>query len=1156
MVFSGKGRELIAQPQTDPSIKQRPAANPNRSVWVAASAGTGKTKVLTDRVLALLLSGTPPHRLLCLTFTNAAAAEMANRINQVLAQWSIADETELRKNINFLMGQRAKNDILLRARKLFGQVLDVPGGMKIQTVHAFCESLLGRFPLEAGLAPYFQVMDEREAKEIQNEAQVRVFLEARNSPGTKLASALEEVTKHIQESDFEKLLGDFISERGRLCRLIERFGSVDLLINQIYRKLGVSKHETEFSIKKDACRKSNFDFHALRKTADAMAKGSKTDIKSSKKIKQWIEANFQEREKTFDSYLSVFFTLGGEKRARLVHKEAKALYSAAPKNLENEAKRLEYSLLRVRANVTGKATAAILTIINSLLEVYEKCKKERARLDYDDLILKARSLLEAEGNVSWVMFKLDGGIDHILIDEAQDTNPDQWAIITALSEEFFSGEGASKIERTIFAVGDPKQSIYSFQRADPKAFEEMRSYFRTKAIEISKPWKDVNLYISFRSTSSVLKIVDAVLASEPLKLGVAEAEKKILHEPLRYGEAGLVELWPPVGPIEQQELEPWSPPVKARSGYDPQTQLAEGIAATIQNWIKKGEILKSKNRPIRAGDIIILVRRRGTFVEKMVRALKREDLPVAGADRMVLSEHLAVLDLVSIGNFLLLPEDELNLAGVLKSPLIGFSEDDLFELAYNRGQSNLWKTLCCRYEEKPIFKFAFEELKALLETAESAPPFELFSEILGKRNGRKKIIGRLGSEANDPIDEFLTLALHYERTQTPSLQGFLNWFLKNDIEVKRDFEHAIRNEVRVMTVHGAKGLQAPIVFLPDSMQVPSGLPRLLWTEDEIILWPPRRRYFEKQCEKALLAARQVRDSEYRRLLYVAMTRTEDRLYICGWNTLRRAVSGNWYELVESALKKIGSEFNFDSSDICPQGWKGPGWRLENPQLQKAKNTDFEISIIKESLPDWVKKQPKPEAAYTQHLSPSHSEEYEPSVISPIGDGKIDFFQRGLIIHKLLELLPGIQMEKRRQVASRFLAQPVHQLTHEDQREYISEVMSIIENTQFKEVFGPDSRSEVTITGRLGAQVIVGQLDRLLIKSDQVMIIDYKSSRPPPEKLADVSPAYLRQMSSYRAVLYSIFPDRPINCALLWTYTPSLMPLPDVLLNRYSDHLDA
>ena len=1136
----------------EPGIAQRQAADPSRSVWVSASAGTGKTKVLTDRVLALLLAGTPPHRILCLTFTKAAAAEMANRINRSLASWAITPAEKLQTEIAELTGKAASDLALRRARTLFAQVLEVPGGMKIQTVHAFCESLLGRFPLEAGLAPHFQVMDEREAAEIQHEAQARVLTRARYLDSSPLASALAEVTSFVHEDEFLDLLKDLFSERGRLYRLISRYGGLESLTDAVFETLGVHRDETEQSIREAASEDEKFDAASLRIAATAMLQGSKTDKERGAVIAGWLAVERGDRAQRFMSYISVFFTQKGSQRAKLINKAAAELEPGAPDTLSEEAARLDAVLLQIRSIVTARATSAMLLLVQSLLTAYERCKRERGRLDYDDLILEARALLEAEGGASWVMFKLDGGIDHILIDEAQDTNPEQWEIVAALAEEFFAGEGAHDAERTLFAVGDPKQSIYSFQRADPEAFERMRIYFRARAAEIGKLWEDVSLDISFRSAASVLQMVDTVFAQDEARLGVVDPNNTLHHEAFRIGQAGVVELWPPVIPEEVEELAPWSPPVVARWGKDPQTRLADGIAARIRYWLDNGEVLQSKNRPLRPGDIMVLVRRRGAFVEKLVRSLKRNDIPVAGVDRMVLSEQLAVRDLISLGEFLLLPEDELNLATVLKGPMIGFSEDDLFDLAYDRGDENLWSVLRRRRGARPIYNLAVNELSEILARADFTPPFELFADILGNRGGRKKLLGRLGADANDPIDEFLSLAFDFERNQVPSLQGFLRWLDTGDVEVKRDLEQATRDEVRVMTVHGSKGLQAPVVFLPDSMQVPSQSPRLLWNADGMFLWPPRRRFAETHCETALAAAAETRDREYRRLLYVAMTRAEDRLYVCGWHTRRSAAKGNWYELIETAMETAGDSFEFDLTGIAPQGWTGTGWRLSNAQTQdpdKSSGAGPFAAVLQET-PDWVKRQPPPERIPPRPLAPSRPDDLEPATRSPVSAGTTDSFRRGLIIHHLLQLLPEVAEKDRAVAAQRYLARPVHDLSEVNQKSYAEEVLAVLSDAEFADLFGPESRAEVPITGNLGTHIVAGQVDRLIVGVKRVQIVDYKSNRPPPGDAADVSPVYLRQMSAYLAVLKSAFPGRTIDCALLWTDTPHLMKLPAELLDGY------
>ena len=1143
--------------RTDPSILQRRAADPQRSVWVSASAGTGKTKVLTDRVLSLLLAGTPAHRILCLTFTRAAAAEMANRINRALASWAIVSDEELTEQIKVLTDTDPDTETLRRARPLFAQVLDVPGGMKIQTIHSFCESLLGRFPLEAGLAPHFEVMDERDAADGQAQARLRVLSRARENGEAALSTALNGVTRHINEDEFGALMSALSADRGRIRRLIETNGGVGPLVDATYARLGVPRDHSPEKEVQSASQDGVFDADGLKRAAVAMLQGSKTDQARGAIIAAWLAAKAAERAPTFDMYLNIYFTTTGTIRKSLIHKDAKALDPSAEDALSAEAERLDIAQQRIRAAVTAAATASLLHLADALLAEYENYKREIGRLDYDDLILFARALLERDGGASWVLFKLDGGIDHVLIDEAQDTNPDQWAVVRALAEEFFAGLGAREANRTIFAVGDTKQSIYSFQRAAPEEFERMRDYFQARAKLAEKGWDDVNLDISFRSTAAVLGTVDEVFSLAEARDGLAGPDQHIHHEPFRDGQAGLVELWPPVEPLTQDERTPWEPPVTARREDHPAARLASVIAGCIGSWIENGERLDSRDRPVKPGDIMVLVRRRGAFVEELVRALKQRNVPVAGVDRMVLGEQLAVRDLLALGNFLLLPEDDLTLAVVLKGPLFGFNDDDLFELAYGRKDQTLWRRLRNVANRQEKFNIALDELSGLLSRVDFVPPFELFADVLARRRGRHLIAARLGRDANDPLDEFLARALAFERTHAPSLQTFLHSFDADNVEVKRDLEQAMRNEVRVMTVHGSKGLQAPIVFLPDTLQVPTQRPPLLWTDDQkdgqFLLWSPRTRFVEPVSRAAIDQAVVRRDQEYRRLLYVAMTRAEDRLYICGWKTRNKPPAGNWYDLIADSLSNFGEAAHVDLTDFSDLGWQGEGRRVINPQTKSPQKSDAGSDYVPTtgSLPDWVLKPSPPEDVPPRPLTPSRPDEDEPALRSPQGSDAGAGFRRGLLVHRLLQILPEMAPETRVRAAERFLARRVHDLEQADQDALAAEVLAVLGNPDFADLFGPYSRAEVPIVGRIGDYVVAGQVDRLCVTSEAVQIVDYKTNRPPPRDSRDVATIYLRQMAAYRAVLQEIYPLLTIHCALLWTDGPRLMQISDALLEPWA-----
>jgi ATP-dependent helicase/nuclease subunit A len=1144
----------MTSPLINPEIPQRQAADPKTSVWVAASAGTGKTKVLTDRVLSLLLAGTAPERLLCLTFTKAAAAEMANRIADRLAGWATDDDARLTDDLARLTGQAPSPVTVTRARRLFAQVLDTPGGMKIETIHAFCQSLLRRFPLEAGLAPHFQVMDDRDAGEMLAQAREEILSAARQDGGSDLAQALSVVTGVVHETIFPELMAELAGVRGRLSRLIDRHGGRHGLIEALYRQAALQPGETAADIVGRAVTDDAFDITGCRAAMAALRVGKAGDQERANAMDLWLAASVDERILQFALWQNAFLTGKGEIRARLCTKDVEARFPATLEVLTLEAERLFGLLDRLRSATTLRATAALLTLAEALLASYKRQKASRAMLDYDDLILTAVTLLERPGMPSWVLFKLDGGIDHVLIDEAQDTNPDQWRVVKALTGEFFAGDGRRQAgSRTIFAVGDAKQSIYSFQRADPREFEAMRGRYAALVPAAQGRWAEVALSMSFRSAPAVLEAVDRVINSAGGGDGVVAPGQSVEHLAFRQGAGGLVEVWPPIRPAARDEPEPWKPPVERVKGDSPRARLAQLVARRITAMIRQGDILASRGRPIRPGDILVLVRRRNAFVEELVRELKTQGIAVAGADRMVLTEQLAVMDLMALANAMLLPEDDLTLATVLKGPLIGLSEDDLFALAHGRP-SRLWEALRARAGEEP-FRTAWQRLSLWQGMADQMPPHDFFARVLGN-GGKTRLLTRLGLEAEDPLDEFIALTLAYERGHPPSLQGFLRWLEQGDVEIKRDLDQGSINAVRIMTVHGAKGLQAPIVFLPDTLQVPTRPPRLLWlTESEddedgaLLVWPPRADDQDERCRASRDAANHRRDQEYRRLLYVAMTRAEDRLYVCGWETRKAAAPHCWYTLIAEALRPV--------CDPEPDAFLAAQRGLDDNRVLRLVSRQTAdvipaaagtVAAAARALPAWASLPAPVEPAPPRPLAPSRPDEDEPEVRAPFGGDGGARFLRGRLIHRLLQSLPDIAPAKRPEAAARFLGRAGWGLTFAEQATIGGEVGAILDDPHFAPIFGPGSRAEVPVVGQLGDRILSGQVDRLLVTATEVLIVDYKTNRPPPRQAADVAPVYLRQMAAYRAALACIYPGRTIRCALLWTDEPRLMTLDNRLLD--------
>jgi ATP-dependent helicase/nuclease subunit A len=1147
----------------DPGVRQREASDPAVSVWVGASAGTGKTKVLTDRVLRLMLAGTPPRRILCITFTKAAAAEMANRINDTLASWAAWPEGRLGQALFDLAGERPAAATMAKARRLFAEVVDCPGGMQILTLHAFAQSLLRRFPLEAGLSPNFEVMDERSAGEAMHEARRRVLVEARAEPAGALGTTVTRIAAAVNEEDFAGLMADIARERGRLGAILDAAGGLDPAVAGLFHALGVAPGETIADVIAAACREDAFDGPALRRAAAAMQAGGKTDVKRSDPMVAWLAAGEAGRPALWDAYVGGFLTDKGAPYADPVTKGVEKAAPGAGAAVAAEAARVVAVGERALSVGVAAHSADLLTLAAAFVGTYAALKERRGKLDFDDLILRARALLERPGVAPWVLFKLDGGIDHLLIDEAQDTNPDQWAIVRLLAEEFFAGTGRAETVRTIFVVGDEKQSIFSFQRADPAEFLKMRRHFGDRCAAAGTPLRIVDLSVSFRSVGAVLACVDAVFAQAHARDGVlSDPAEVITHTPWRRHHGGRVEIWPPVAPEDEPPPAPWTPPVEPVATARPENRLARVIAARIAGWIADGETLEARGRPIRAGDLMVLVRRRSGFVIELVRALKSQGVPVAGVDRMVLTDQLAVRDLLALAQVLILPEDDLSLACVLKGPLVGLDEDALMDLAMGR-EGTLWRALEGKAGTGEPWRSARAWLERLLSRADFAPPYELLAEVLSAPcpadpggSGRRAILRRLGPEAEDPIDELLTAAVQFEHDHPPALQGFLAWLAASEEEIKREQDRA-GGSVRIMTVHGSKGLQAPIVILPDTMGVPTDKTRILWPQEgsavAVPLWAPRRNLEDATCRRLRAAATLRRDQELRRLLYVALTRAEDRLVVAGWQTKQAPNAGCWYRLIEGAMAGFGTATPFDFLMLAPDhGWAGDGWAHVEAQAAEPRDKEERARWADgpaEALPAWAIASPPSDPPLARPLAPSRPDVEEPPVRSPTGGDDGRRFRRGLILHRLLQSLPEVAPAERRAAAEGYLASPAHGLDAAERAAWTDEVMRVLEDPAFAHVFAPGGLSEVPVVGVVGGRALSGQIDRVLVGDAAVWIVDYKTNRPPPTRVEDVPAAYLGQLAAYRAALAAIWPDRPVRCALLWTDAPRLMEIPGDLLDR-------
>ncbi len=1129
---------------------QRVASDPAHSAWVSANAGTGKTTVLVNRVLRLMLDGTPPRRILCITFTNAAAAEMRGRIAGTLSAWTTATDEHLQAAIRGLTETAATPRQLEHARTLFTAIIDHPGALRIQTIHSFCQALLGRFPLEAGVPPHFRIIDEQTARELLQEARGRLFSEAHAREDSALAAAMRTIASGIHEGGLVDCLNALIRERHRFAALLE--DGPEKLVEKVYNHLDVRLGEDETAYQQSVCRDDSLDKPALLAAVDALARGTKTDQENGVAIRFWLEQNMTQRAAAFSEYCNRFLTKKFTLRSTVAGKNARVYFPAAEAILRNEQSRLMAAQERLRAIRTARLTEALIQVGEALTSMYRALKQANAFLDYEDLIAKSFALLKQEGIGPWIMYKMDEGIDHVVLDEAQDTSPRQWAIITALCGDFFAGESRSQVNRTFFAVGDEKQSIFGFQGADPGMFAAMKEDFAGRVASARKNWKSVTLEASYRSTEAILRVVDAVLADPALREAISGATHAIRHEAHRRDAYGRVELWPLIHVAGEKAETPWRLPTDQREITSSRHALATAIASTIRAWLDNGRTVQSKNRPVQAGDILILLQRRSTgFMDTLVKVLLRHRIPVAGIDRLALTEHIAVNDLMALAEFLLLPEDDLTLAAVLKTPLIGFSEDDLFALAYGRGKKSLWERLRKKQHAKPLFQKAFAYLAELLNRADFTPPFEFFSHVLEAKDGRRLFIRRLGHEVNDPLNEFLNHALLYEQSHVPSLQGFLHWLKSSkEIVVKRDLEQG-RDHVRVMTVHGAKGLQAPIVFLPDTMQLPQTKHSVLWdTERTLLLWPGRKENYTAPCDALARQAESSQYREYLRLLYVALTRAEDELYICGHGSRKNVNRGSWYAILTRQLAMCAEAvpMMLPHADNC-QADK-TGLRIESGNsAEKPQPASISAPIAETPMPDYFFRPAPKDAAVPDVLIPSLAEEEEAPLFS-LKDDRMAL-SKGKLAHALLEKLPAVPAGKRKAAGNALSAMLAPDLSKDVRYMLVHNVLDVLEASHIAPYFGPHSRAEVPITGRMGNRLISGQIDRLLVTEKEVWILDYKTSHRLPEEESAIPKAYLKQMAAYRALLKAMYPEKSVRCALFWTSHLRLTPIGEAALDRYA-----
>jgi len=1192
--------ELTIDARTE--AQQALAADPAHTVWVSANAGSGKTHVLTNRVVRLLLEGAEPSKILCLTFTKTAAAQMSNKVFDQLGQWALMQDQDLTDALEKLEGTKPAKGRRDLARRLFARALETPGGLNIQTIHAFCERILHRFPLEANVPGHFQVMDDTEQTAMVEAAREETQLEAVRDPDGDIATAWNAIMGAASDSAFDRVLEDIVKDRERFVAWSNAHGTEAAVRRAVRITLGISDNETPESVLDklaDEFRAELDDWRRLCELCgEAAAEGS---MKLAEALRPLLRK--QDGEAILSALVLHLLTQKGAVRStsRFPDKVVKASWPGVETWLTSWGEQILAYQNWLKAHHTVDNTAHLVTFARAMLARFEEQKRRRGLLDYNDLIEQTANLLTRREARSWVLYKLDMGIDHVLVDEAQDTSPRQWDVIRALVEEFFSGDTARDVERTMFAVGDEKQSIYSFQGARPAMFDTER---KNVARLSDNALKESKLTLSFRSATDVLDLVDHVFAVPGQSKGLSATNDTVSHAAARREAVGCVDLWPLANAEKSEEEEDWEKP----SGQDRHQAiiLAHRVADTIKTWVDEGRYT--------AGDIVVLVRSRDRFVPALTRTLKDRGIAVGGADRLKLTDHIAVLDLLALGRALTLPQDDLAFAALLKSPLLELTEEDLYALSRGRledpsARQTLYDHLMAQPNAR--FKAAQTALSDWTKLADSVPVYEFYARILAADGARKRYYARFGYEVEDVLDAFLRLTLNHETSGQPGLTAFLDHVEHNAPEIKREMEQA-SSDVRIMTVHAAKGLEAPVVFLVDrssrayEAHHQSHLRTLAGPGAESAeagyVWIPSSDDEVEQTRAAKAHDQALAEQEYRRLLYVGMTRAKDHLVVCGYRGASDPPELSWHNMVSNGFARAAEDDargsvtihsvspdpndanasdgpQSDSTDQTEESFTFQRWRSADVEGRRSRQTrrvagapdaqglapqPVGTDTDAHRVPDWfgqpvTERNPRLEPLTASSTTGSARERR--SALDGDGGEEVkpegwDPREKGVAIHKLLEILPTLSPENRAAMATAHLKNSFPSLAPDRIQDGVRDVLAVLNDRRLEGCFDPEtSRAEVSLAGsvELGGnrRPVLGIIDRLAVFEDRVVVMDYKTGGRTPATAEDVPTVYQRQMALYCEVLKTIYPNRRVEAWLIWTggAAPVILTLDEELLSR-------
>lgn len=1143
---------------------QKIALNINNSIWVSASAGSGKTTILVSRLLVLLLSDIDLSKIVCITYTKTGANEMKTRIYNELASWVVLNDTKLEFTLKKLFKtDTIQKSLIQKARVLFAKIIDNIEELRILTIHAFCQQILKRFPLEAGILPNFDIIED--SKELIKQSTDELLTNINNYP--ELLEKLKIIIQHKNEEQFYELINNILNEQQTLS-IIQDF-NYDYKTD-LYHIFNINTDKNQNDYLDEFCKNDGFiDVNYY----DNNIANTLTDKQQElfNYLNKWKNFDYEERKNNYDKYLNIFLTASYEKKSFKTDKRMQKIVkneTFAEQVFAEQDRCFDFYQNFINTQI------ADLTIFSiefglAILNIYKKNKDKKGLLDYNDLIVYTLNLLKNSENSDWINYKMDNGIEHILLDEAQDTSKIQWQIVKSLTAEFFAGDDGNEKNRTIFVVGDEKQSIFKFQGASPDMFGESYLYYKNLINDARKYINKVNLEYSFRSLPNILTFTDKVFETDKYAKRISNVSPQIKHNCMRFTEkaSGKVELWPLIE-IKKEEEKPFEFSFEKDNETVAKELLAEDIAMKIRDLTSSNKVItiKEEEKNIEYKDIMILFRTRDeVFISYLVRKLNEFKIPNTSFDKTKINNNIIIQDIVSVFEFVLFPENDLNLAVLFKSPILNLQEEDLFFVCQYKKflKKKLFETLQeivknnDNYENFvkdlqtdsnfPNFKMNIDKYQYVINIlndfaakSNELTIYDLCSYIIDNYDIKQRFLERFGDDFEEILKQFLNYIKNYEKNNTINLFNFLQKMKKNDIEIKKDMD-ASSNQVKLMTVYGSKGMQAPIVFLVNApINTGGNKNHLLWTEK---LFDYKTPIFSLSNNNSVLFDRiknNINDdnySEYLRLFYVGITRAENELYICGWKNGNEKKTTEekdenkltWYDLSKLAMKELGREEKFEFSRenndenkivFCSDKEE---FGIINEKNDIVKNINKNILKNHKKLDNYEKVNGEEEDfQFLKHLDRDNN-----ILTMNIAIAK------GNAVHKLLEILPSANVEDRDEIADIYLNNSFFILSNEDRKIIKEKVFNILNNPEYATFFDKNSKSEVDIIGNLDGKNTPKRIDRLVIKEDKIIIIDYKNTMYDyNEKTLPIE--YKQQLNGYKTLIEQIYKNKKVECYILLT----------------------